>query len=192
MWTDWSRGSGKALGMKRCVVDFAQINDVTRALRKHDYQVSAALFQEHSCCHLIDVFSAQGGDSLYGLALDLGSSTLVLRLMDLENGGIRDEASFHNPQIKIGADILTRIHFAARDGGLIKLQDILIGKLNEEINKLTKKNGIGPESIVGMSVAGNTTMTHLFLGPGSLLDLPGTLYPRGQQPGTVEIRRPGR
>jgi len=158
------KGIRKGLGDEEVSVDFALIKGVTRSLRKYDFEVSAALFQEHSCWHLIDVFGAQGGANIYGLALDLGSSTLVLRLMDLENGGIRDEASFHNPQIKIGADILTRIHFAARDGGLSKLQDILIGKLNEEINKLVKKNGIGSESIVGMSVAGNTTMTHLFLG----------------------------
>lgn len=158
------KGIKKGLGGEEVSVDFALIKGVTLSLRKYDYEVSAALFQEHNCWHLIDVFSAQGGDSIYGLALDLGSSTLVLRLMDLENGGIRDETSFHNPQIETGADILTRIHFAAQEGGLSKLQDILIGKLNEEINKLVKKNGIGSESIVGMSVAGNTTMTHLFLG----------------------------
>ena len=158
------KGIKKGLGGEEVSVDFAQIRGVTRSLRQFDYEVSAALFQEHNCWHLIDVFSAQGGGNIYGLAIDLGSSTLVLRLMDLENGEISDETSFHNPQIEIGADILTRIHFAAQEGGLSKLQDILIGKLNEEINKLTKKNGIGSESIVGMSVAGNTTMTHLFLG----------------------------
>ena len=158
------KGMKKVLGDEEVRVDFSLIDGVTRALRKHDYEVSAALFQEHSCWHLIDVFSTQGGNGIYGLALDLGSSTLVLRLMDLESGGIMDEISFHNPQIEIGADILTRIHFADQDGGLIKLQNILIGKLNEEINRLTKKHGISSESIAGMSVAGNTTMTHLFMG----------------------------
>ena len=158
------KGIKKGLGDEEVSVDFALIKGLTPSLRKYDYEVSAALFQEHNCWHLIDVFSAQGGNGIYGLALDLGSSTLVLRLMDLENGGIMDETSFHNPQIEIGADILTRIHFAAQDGGLIKLQGILIGRLNEEISKLAEKNGIGSEYIVGMSVAGNTTMTHLFLG----------------------------
>jgi len=57
-----------------------------------------------------------------------------------------------------------RIHFAAQEGGLSRLQGILIGKLNEEIRQLARKNSISTESIVGMSVAGNTTMTHLFLG----------------------------
>jgi len=158
------KGIKKGLGDEEVSVDFAQIRGVTRSLRNHDYEVSAVLFQEHNCWHLIDVFGAKGGANIYGLALDLGSSTLVLRLMDLESGGIRDETSFHNPQIEIGADILTRIHFAAQDGGLSKLQDILIEKLNEAISKLVKKNGIASESLMGMSVAGNTTMTHLFLG----------------------------
>ena len=158
------KGMKKRLGDEEVCVGFSQIKEVTRALRKYNYEVGAALFLEHNRWHLIDVFSAQAGDNLYGLALDLGSSTLVLRLVDLENGETRDETSFHNPQIELGADILTRIHFAAQDGGLIKLQDILIEKLNEEISKLAEKNGIGLEHIVGMSVAGNTTMTHLFLG----------------------------
>ena len=182
------KGIKKDLGDEKVSVDFALIKGVTRSLRKYDYEVSAALFQEHNCWHLIDVFSGQGGANIYGLALDLGSSTLVIRLMDLENGGIMDETSFHNPQIEIGADILTRIHFATREGGLSKLQDILIGKLNEEISKLTKKNGIDPQSIVGMSVAGNTTMTHLFLGLDPYWICREPYFPVVNSPGLMKSR----
>ncbi|MBW1870136.1 MAG: [Fe-S]-binding protein, partial [Deltaproteobacteria bacterium] len=88
------KGLRKDLGGKEVSVDFSLIDGVTRSLRNHDYKVYAALFQEHDCWHLIDVFSAQGGNGIYGLALDLGSSTLVLRLMDLETGRIMDETSF--------------------------------------------------------------------------------------------------
>ena len=101
---------------------------------------------------------------IYGLAVDLGSSTVVVRLWDLVKGEIKGEASFINPQNEIGPDILTRIHFASRDGGLETLQTLLTNRLNKEIDQMARGAGIDINAIVGMSVAGNTTMTHLFLG----------------------------
>ncbi len=157
-------------GMKKCLdaeevsIDFSLIKKVFPSLRTCDYNVRAAVYKEKNRWHLIDISKEEALQHIYGLALDLGSSTLVLRLIDMENGEPMDETSFHNPQIEIGADILTRIHFAAQEGGLSRLQGILIKKLNEEIGTLARKNRISTESIVGMSVAGNTTMTHLFLG----------------------------
>jgi len=78
------------------------------------------------------------GGNIYGLAIDLGSSTLVLRLMDLENGEISDETHFITPRLRSARTSLPG-SILRPEGGLSKLQDILIGKLNEEINKLTRK-----------------------------------------------------
>ena len=158
------KGIKKSLDAEEVCVDFSLVKRVSASLRAWDYNVRAVVYQDRNCWRLIHISDDRDREKIYGLALDLGSSTLVLRLIDLENGQTTDERSFHNPQIEIGADILTRIHFAAREGGLSRLQDILIKRLNEEIASLTKKNGIRTKSIVGVSVAGNTTMTHLFLG----------------------------
>jgi uncharacterized 2Fe-2S/4Fe-4S cluster protein (DUF4445 family) len=177
------KGIRKSLGMEDVCVDFSLAGKVSSSLRRWEYHVSASVYQERDSWHLIDISDARDGEGIFGLAFDLGSSTLVLRLMDLETGGVTDETSFHNPQIEIGADILTRIHFATRDGGLSRLQGMLIERLNEEIKALTQKHGIRPASIVGMSVAGNTTMTHLFLG----------LNPYGicREPYIPVVNRPG-
>ena len=75
----------------------------------------------------------------------------MLRLVDLTSGETLDEISFHNPQIEIGADILTRIHYAGREGGLKKLQSLVLDALNIKIGDLVKQNGITRKSIVGMS-----------------------------------------
>jgi len=158
------KGLKKVLDTKEVHVDLSLAGKVPSSLRRWEYHVSAFVYQEHDSWHLIDIKDARDGEKFLGLALDLGSSTLVLRLMDLETGERIDETSFHNPQIEIGADILTRIHFATREGGLSRLQGMLIDRLNEEIKALTQKQGMGQTSIMGMSVAGNTTMTHLFLG----------------------------
>jgi uncharacterized 2Fe-2S/4Fe-4S cluster protein (DUF4445 family) len=112
----------------------------------------------------VELFPPELDDPIYGLAVDLGTSTVVIRLLDLITGEIKDETSFLNPQVEFGQDILARIHFASEEGGLGKLQRLLIERLNEEISQLTQKNSIKTISLVGMCISGNTVMTHLFLG----------------------------
>ena len=145
-------------------VDFSLVKRLSQELRAYDYCVEGALYRDGDCWRLIDVFDAKNPEGVYGLSLDLGSSTLVLRLVDLTNGVTLDETSFNNPQIEIGSDILTRIHFAEREGGLSKLQSLVQDELNQKIGNLAEENGVKRKAIVGMTVAGNTTMTHLFLG----------------------------
>ncbi len=154
----------KVVGPEEINVDLSLARGLPGRLRRYDYQVDAVLFRDQDLWHLIDILLPQHGEGLYGLAVDLGSSTVVVQLQDLSTRETKDETAFHNPQIEMGTDILTRIHFASQEGGLDKLQGVLIKRLNREIEGLAKKNGIKIDSIVGMSAAGNTTMTHLFLG----------------------------
>jgi uncharacterized 2Fe-2S/4Fe-4S cluster protein (DUF4445 family) len=158
------KGIRRSLGIEEIAVDFPLIKTLSRALRSCDYRVDAVLFRAGHGWDLVDVFPSQAETRVCGAAVDLGSSTVVVRLLDLESGETIDETSFHNPQIGIGADILTRIHFAAQEGGLETLQRILVERLNQEIVHLAEKQGFSTRDIVGMSVAGNTTMTHFFLG----------------------------
>lgn len=145
-------------------VNFSLVKHLSKDLRSCNYSVAAAVYRDGDRWRLIDVFDPEGTKTLYGLSLDLGSSTLVLRLVDLSTEGTVDEISFNNPQIEIGTDILTRIHFAGREGGLSELQSLVLGEVNRSIGGLLKENHVTRRSIVGMTIAGNTTMTHLFLG----------------------------
>jgi len=155
---------GKVLPGSRIVMDYPMIRDMASTLRRCAYRVEAVLFEDGDRWHLADVLPVAEGHGLFGIAVDLGSSTLVVRLLNLITGETFDESSFHNPQIDIGADILTRIHFAATDGGLQKLQSLVRNRLNLEITRFCDRHHIESERIAGMAVAGNTTMTHLFLG----------------------------
>ena len=159
-----ARGIKKRLDIEDVTIDLPLVKGLSNALRKYDYRIDAILFECQNGWRLIDIIPSQSENSVYGLAVDLGSSTVVVRLMDLSSRESMGETAFHNPQLKIGTDILTRIHFASREGGTEELQDLLIERLNEETHQLAKNYGISASSIVGMSVAGNTTMTHLFLG----------------------------
>ncbi|MFH1350451.1 MAG: ASKHA domain-containing protein [Pseudomonadota bacterium] len=158
------KGIRKALQTEKVNVDLPLIKGVASFLREHGYKLQPVLYESGDSWHLVELLPAQKESPLCGFAVDLGSSTIVVRLLDMESGEMLEESSFLNPQNEIGPDILTRIHFASQKGGLEKLQTLLIDKLNKKIAHMCGRHGIRAHSIMGMSVAGNTTMTHFFLG----------------------------
>ncbi len=157
-------GLRKALDGGELSVDFRLAKRIPATLREYGYAVQAVLYKGTYSWHMVELFPSGQNDPIYGLAVDLGTSTVVIRLLDLITGEIKDETSFLNPQVEFGQDILARIHFASERGGLEKLQRLLIERLNEEISQLTARYSIKTISLVGMCVSGNTVMTHLFLG----------------------------
>ncbi|WP_417909667.1 ASKHA domain-containing protein [Candidatus Electronema sp. PJ] len=112
---------------------------------------------------LIDFFAEQPA-FLLGLALDLGSTHLEASLIDLLTGRILARRTALNLQVEYGADILSRIHFADQDKGLKRLQQAVIKAINDLIKDLCQESAVRPETIYAVTVAGNTTMTHLLLG----------------------------
>jgi uncharacterized 2Fe-2S/4Fe-4S cluster protein (DUF4445 family) len=158
------KGIEKALGGEEVSIDLAFSRKVPSLLRERAYHVRADLYKGGSSWHLVNIVAPDDAPSVYGLAVDLGTSMIAVRLLDLVTGEVKEETSFLNPQIHVGPDILTRIHFAGQEGGLQELQSLLVNRLNQEIQSLAERQGISTKNMVGASVAGNTTMTHLFLG----------------------------
>ncbi|PKN29127.1 MAG: [Fe-S]-binding protein [Deltaproteobacteria bacterium HGW-Deltaproteobacteria-21] len=159
------RGIRKALGVRDLSAGLSLIRRIPRILRETKYRVEVLLCEEEmGSWRLMDVGPSGRKKTLYGLAVDLGTSTVVVRLVDLESGEVRDEVSFLNAQTEIGLDILTRIHYAGREGGLNRLQDLVVTTLNKEISLLARKHTFAREEIACIVVAGNTTMSHLLLG----------------------------
>ena len=115
--------------------------------------------------HLIGL---EGGDSRehsYGLAIDIGTTTVVVSLIDLNDGREIDSATGLNPQKNNGQDVLSRIEFARRaDNGLEILHHAITKCLNTIIHQLCDRNQISKDNIYEASVAANTTMLHLLLG----------------------------
>jgi len=107
----------------------------------------------------------------FGLAVDLGTTTLVASLVDLNGGEEFAVSARLNPQIQFGEDVVSRIQAAVeREDGLRRLQGVLRDALNEMIREVAAKNGITGDRIYAAAVSGNTTMQHLFCGldPSSL------------------------
>jgi uncharacterized 2Fe-2S/4Fe-4S cluster protein (DUF4445 family) len=98
---------------------------------------------------------------VYGLAVDIGTTTLVAALVDLSSGKTLASESMLNPQAAYAQDVLGRIHFAAKDDGLAVLHRAFTEALNAMILALTEKTGVKSGHIYEAVYSGNTTMLHL-------------------------------
>lgn len=99
----------------------------------------------------------------FGLAVDIGTTTVVAKLIDLTDGQTLETLSGLNPQIQYGDDVISRIHYAQTDEKLSRLHKEIINFINELIKKLCAASRVEPDKIMEMAVVGNTTMNHLFL-----------------------------
>lgn len=103
-------------------------------------------------------------DLLYGVAVDVGTTTIVAKLIDLLNGQVRATAATTNPQIRYGDDVISRILHADRPDGDRQLQRAMIECLEEQIEQLCREASISRQDIVEVVAVGNTTMSHLLMG----------------------------
>ena len=131
------------------------------ALRERDGHITLISVDNQ----VVHVEAGDGPEHILGIAFDIGTTTVVGFLMDLESGERLAVSSLLNPQTKYGADVVSRILFSTQsDSGLQTLQQEIVGALNKIISDTTHAVAVAPESIYGMTVVGNTTMYHLFLG----------------------------
>ncbi|MFO7884756.1 MAG: ASKHA domain-containing protein [Desulfobacteraceae bacterium] len=135
-------------------------------LRKWDHRVKCVVFKGETAWTVAAVKNPESAEKLCGIAADIGTTRVVLQLIDLETGRVINETAFDNPQSAVGPDILARIHYAAQDGksGLQRLKSLIIEKINDKIDMICKDASLAPGDVYLFSGAGNTAMTHLFLG----------------------------
>lgn len=100
---------------------------------------------------------------IFGLAVDIGTTTVVAKLINMVNGQCLATNAALNPQSRYGDDVVSRIAYAKTDQNLAELQKLIIDCINDLIAKLCKQTSIDAKHIYEMCVVGNTTMNHLFL-----------------------------
>ncbi|MCX7678379.1 MAG: ASKHA domain-containing protein [Spirochaetes bacterium] len=101
---------------------------------------------------------------IYGIAVDLGTTTVSVALADLLSGDVVGIASGYNEQIICGEDIISRIHYARTQKYLLEVNSKAISTINRLISRLIEKNNISPNNIYAAVISGNTTMMHFLLG----------------------------
>jgi uncharacterized 2Fe-2S/4Fe-4S cluster protein (DUF4445 family) len=141
-------------------IDYPVLLKLQNTVRKGGWKVTISIWQNRE---IVDVEPGEVKTG-YGLAVDIGTTTVAGYLCDLTTGEVRATEAMMNPQVAYGEDVMSRIGFASKEkDGLKKLNDAIIKGLNQIIREITKKSGIKPADIIDMVAVGNTCIHHLFL-----------------------------
>ncbi|WP_375690775.1 ASKHA domain-containing protein [Pseudooceanicola sp. LIPI14-2-Ac024] len=138
-----------------------------KVLRKGDWKVTVAVFADHheGAAKILEIWPGLHEDGLYGLAIDLGSTTIAAHLCDLGTGEVKGSAGIMNPQIRFGEDLMSRVSYAMMNpGGEVEMTAAVRTALNTLFAEIARDAGIDPALIVETVVVCNPVMHHLLLG----------------------------
>ncbi|PWB53848.1 MAG: ferredoxin [Anaerolineales bacterium] len=172
---DWSRlktALRQKTGIEDIGISLNLLQKLGNILRENDWQVTVItdahveLDGQRTDERLVALIPDQVpiDDPLYGIAVDIGTTTVTVWLVDLISGKVEAQASEYNGQISRGEDVISRIIYSGKNGGREELQNRVLETINKLVNQTCKHAKARPQDIVKATVAGNSTMTHLFLG----------------------------
>ena len=151
-------------GVTDLEIDLPLLQVLPLRLRAEDWHVTTVLEQMEDKVRLVDVIPGWRSEGIYGAAVDIGTTTIKLFLVDITTGRVIDSASAYNAQIARGEDVISRIIYSQKKGGLEHLQRLALKTINGLLVEVARRQQIDLKEIQIFSAAGNTTMTQLFLG----------------------------
>ncbi|HNZ88126.1 MAG TPA: ASKHA domain-containing protein [Methanofastidiosum sp.] len=137
-------------------IDYLSLKRITDELNYETLEANLVVFNNEI------IGFKKNEEKIYGIAVDIGTTTVVTYLIDIETGALVDIESILNPQIKYGEDVISRITYSLNKGVSIPHNSIVDG-INTMIKKLCDRNRINSSSIYEMTAVGNTAMHHIFL-----------------------------
>ncbi len=141
------------------------LRKVPTVIREDNFKVTITYIKKKNKITILNIESGNTENKLYGVAIDIGTTSVVVCLVDLYTKEIVDKASSGNAQIKYGADVIHRIVYSTKKNGLKELNEAIIeDTINPLLHSIYTKNNVDKDNVVSLVVAGNTTMTSLFLG----------------------------
>lgn len=141
----------------------ANLKHLSEMLRESDFKVTVVLGYRNHSPEIVAIESGDTTDELYGLAFDIGTTTVVGQLVDLTTRTVLGTRIAFNKQSVHGSDVISRIIFASEPEGLKKLNDAVLENINEIIEDLAEYHSVSVGSIYATVCAGNMTMMHLLL-----------------------------
>ncbi|MCE5307137.1 MAG: ASKHA domain-containing protein [Acidobacteriales bacterium] len=144
--------------------DLALLGRLASVLREQDGRIAVALQESDAGTRVAEVFAGHAAPRAFGLAIDIGTTTVAVQLVDLDGGAVIDTTTSYNLQIRRGADIISRIDYARTAERQQELRALVLETINGLVGELTGGHGIAGDAIRAAFIAGNTTMIHLLLG----------------------------
>lgn len=133
-------------------------------LRETDGKINLFFYRNENDVHIVNIEQNNFNDKFYGIAVDIGTTTIAIQLVSMTNGIIIASKTDYNAQIECGLDVISRINYAKKREKLEELRIKVTGTINRILKELIISEGIHSNDIYNASVAGNTTMVHLLLG----------------------------
>ncbi|MBI4335324.1 MAG: DUF4445 domain-containing protein [Candidatus Omnitrophica bacterium] len=141
----------------------ANIKRLGHILRESGWQVTATLGNRNETTEIVLIEPGDTSRKNYGVAFDIGTTTVTGQLVDLNTKKIIGTKATYNRQAVFGSDVISRIIYASEEDGLDRLHHAVIDNMNEIIKELAAERKVSLNDCMGMMVAGNTTMIHLLL-----------------------------
>ncbi len=169
---DWGRletALRREADIHRLETSLEQIRKLGPVLRSSDWHIALTYDtgrEKNGTARLIRVQPASQAEeeALCGLAVDVGTTTVTVWLVDLLTGSVMYQGSEYNRQISRGEDVISRIIFGSKNDGGAELRDLVLQTINDLVETACSKTGITAKEIVKATVSGNSTMMHLLLG----------------------------
>jgi uncharacterized 2Fe-2S/4Fe-4S cluster protein (DUF4445 family) len=137
------------------------IRRLPQILRRGDWKVTCTLGQRGGTVEVIDIEEGDTSARSYGVSLDVGTTTVVAHLIDLNTSEILATDATYNAQITFGEDVITRLIYAKNEvGGRERLHEAIIGNINMLIGNTLSAAGVNIQDVMCVLCAGNTTMMH--------------------------------
>lgn len=168
-WARLRRELARQHGVRDLVADLSVLQQLGSVLRAANWSVTAVIELDtwdrpSGPPRLVDVLPGDQTGQSWGVAIDIGTTTVTVYLVDLLSGEVVAQAAEYNGQIARGEDIISRIIYASKGDGLAELRRLVLDTINPLIAAVAARRKVPPEQIHKATVAGNTTMMHLFLG----------------------------
>ncbi|AEV67486.1 ASKHA domain-containing protein [Acetivibrio clariflavus] len=158
--SDFERVLGSCSMLEVNTPSLQLIRNIPELIRQKDYNISLI----KTGTRLLGVEAGDTTESLYGVAVDIGTTTIAAYLIDLTDGERLCVYSGLNPQKKFGADVISRIkHTIDSETGLEELNNLIINEINSCIGAMCEEANISRSDIYAITLVGNTTMTHFLL-----------------------------
>jgi len=140
------------------------LKKLPEVLRQNDWTVTVTLGHRGKILEIIDVQPGDTSNLNYGVAIDVGTTTVVASLLEMETSKVVDSEAVYNTQMKFGEDYIQRIIYAIQNDALDEMQRSIVTDINKLISTLVERNSIDLENITAIVCAGNTAMHHFLLG----------------------------